>query len=46
MKEMETNELVVRSRKLGDLRSFGVEDFKEEVNRCSEFTEEMHPQES
>jgi threonyl-tRNA synthetase len=31
----------VRSRKLGDLGSFGVEDLFEELSRCSEIAEEM-----
>jgi threonyl-tRNA synthetase len=41
MKEMETNQLAVRSRKLGDLGSFGVEDLIAELSRCSDIAEEM-----
>jgi threonyl-tRNA synthetase len=41
MKEMETNQLAVRSRKLGDLGSFGVEDLLAELSRCAEIAEEM-----
>jgi threonyl-tRNA synthetase len=41
VKEMESNTLAVRSRKLGDLGSFGVEDLFEELSRCSEIAEEM-----
>lgn len=41
MKEMESNTLAVRSRKLGDLGSFGIEDLLDELSRCSEVAEEM-----
>jgi threonyl-tRNA synthetase len=41
MKEMESNTLAVRSRKLGDLGSFGIEDLLAELSRCSEVAEEM-----
>lgn len=40
-KEMEHGTLAVRSRKLGDLGSFTVDDFLAEVNRCTEIAEEM-----
>lgn len=41
MKEMETNTLAVRSRKLGDLGSFSIPDLLAELQRCSEAAEEM-----
>lgn len=41
MKEMESNELAVRSRKLGDLGSFAVPDLLAELRRCSAAAEEM-----
>lgn len=41
MKEMETNQLAVRSRKLGDLGSFAVDDLVEELRRCADNAEEM-----
>lgn len=41
MKEMETNQLAVRSRKLGDLGSFRVDDLVAELRRCSDAAEEM-----
>ena len=41
MKEMESNTLAVRSRKLGDLGSFSVEDFLAELLRSTDAAEEM-----
>lgn len=41
MKEMETNRLAVRSRKLGDLGSFNVDDLLKELVRCSDEAMEM-----
>jgi len=41
MKEMEENTLAVRSRKLGDLGSFAVNDFMQEMKRCVDNAEEM-----
>lgn len=41
MKEMETNTLAVRSRKLGDLGSFSIPDLLAEMRRCSDAAEEM-----
>jgi threonyl-tRNA synthetase len=41
MKEMESNSLAVRSRKLGDLGSFEVEDLLSELKRCAAAAEEM-----
>jgi threonyl-tRNA synthetase len=41
MKEMESNTLAVRSRKLGDLGSFPVDELLDELKRCSEDAEEM-----
>ena len=41
MKELETNKLTIRSRKLGDLGSFDVEDLLAELSRCAESGEEM-----
>jgi threonyl-tRNA synthetase len=41
MKEMETNSLAVRSRKLGDLGSFGVDELMAELVRCASAAEEM-----
>jgi threonyl-tRNA synthetase len=41
MKEMETGTLAVRSRKLGDLGSFTVDDLLTELNRCADEAEEM-----
>ena len=41
VKEMENNSLAVRSRKLGDMGSFDVDDFLEEISRCAEDAVEM-----
>lgn len=41
LQEMESNTLTVRSRKLGDLGSFPVDDFLTELIRCTENAEEM-----
>ena len=41
MKEMEENSLAIRSRKLGDLGSFGVDDLLNELQRCDNVAEEM-----
>jgi threonyl-tRNA synthetase len=41
VKEMETNNLAARSRKLGDLGSFNVDDLLSELSRCSAAAEEM-----
>jgi threonyl-tRNA synthetase len=41
MKEMESNKLAIRSRKLGDLGSFEVPDLLAELRRCSAAAEEM-----
>jgi len=41
MKELEEGTLAVRSRKLGDLGSFGVDDLLEELKRCDDAAEEM-----
>ena len=41
MKEMESNTLAVRSRKLGDLGSFSIPDLLAELKRCSDAAEEM-----
>lgn len=41
VKEMESNSLAVRSRKLGDLGSFSVDDLLAELRRCSEEAEEF-----
>jgi len=41
VKEMESNTLAVRSRKLGDLGSFAVDDLLMELGRCSVQAEEM-----
>lgn len=40
-KEMETNHLAVRSRKMGDLGSFTVEDLLSELSRCVNAAEEL-----
>ena len=40
-KEMETNSLAVRSRKFGDLGSFNVDAFLEEMKRCVDAAEEL-----
>lgn len=40
-KEMESGTLAVRSRKLGDLGSFKVDDLLTEMSRCAEQAEEM-----
>jgi threonyl-tRNA synthetase len=40
-KEMETNRLAVRSRQLGDLGSFGVDQLLDELCRCSVSAEEL-----
>jgi threonyl-tRNA synthetase len=42
MKEMESNTLAVRSRKLGDLGRFAVDDLLTEIRRCSDEAEEMN----
>lgn len=39
--EMESNTLAVRSRKLGDLGSFAVDDLLKELSRCADASEEM-----
>jgi threonyl-tRNA synthetase len=41
MKEMETGTLAVRSRKLGDLGSFAIEDLMAELSQCSSDAVEM-----
>lgn len=41
MKEMESNMLAIRSRKLGDLGSFSVPDLLAELSRCSTDAKEM-----
>ncbi len=41
MKEMESGSLAVRSRKLGDLGSFSIDDLLEELVRCDEEAIEM-----
>lgn len=41
MKEMESNKLAIRSRKLGDLGSFAVPDLIAELSRCAEEAIEM-----
>ena len=41
MKELEQGSLAVRSRKLGDLGSFAVDDLLNELKRCDEAAEEM-----
>jgi threonyl-tRNA synthetase len=41
VKEMEEGTLAVRSRKLGDLGSFAVDDLLEELKRCDGAAEEM-----
>jgi len=41
VKEMETNTLAIRSRKLGDLGSFQVPELLDELSRCAEAAEEM-----
>jgi len=41
MKEVEENSLAVRSRKLGDLGSFSVDDLLEELKRCDDLAIEM-----
>ena len=41
MKEMESGKLAIRSRKLGDLGSFGVDELLEELSACVENTVEM-----
>ena len=41
MKEMESNSLAVRSRKLGDLGSFSVDDLLTELRRCADDAEEL-----
>jgi threonyl-tRNA synthetase len=41
MKEMESNKLAIRSRRLGDLGSFSVPDLLSELSRCSAAAEEM-----
>lgn len=41
MKEMESESLAIRSRKLGDLGSFSVDDLLEELVRCSDEAIEM-----
>jgi threonyl-tRNA synthetase len=41
MKEMETGKLAIRSRKLGDLGSFAVDDLLDELASCSEEAVEM-----
>lgn len=41
VKEMETGKLAIRSRKLGDLGSFEVQDLLSELSRCVSMAEEM-----
>lgn len=41
MKEMESGKLAIRSRKLGDLGSFGVDELLDELSTCVENTVEM-----
>ena len=41
MKEMESGKLAIRSRKLGDLGSFGVDELLEELTTCVDNTVEM-----
>ena len=41
MKEMETGKLAIRSRKLGDLGSFAVEDLLSELADCAADAVEM-----
>lgn len=41
MKEMENGKLAIRSRKLGDLGSFGVEELMNELSVCAETAVEM-----
>ena len=41
MKEMESNSLAVRSRKLGDLGSFSVDELLAELRRCNDEAEEL-----
>lgn len=41
MKEMESGKLAIRSRKLGDLGSFGVDELLEELSACVDNTVEM-----
>jgi threonyl-tRNA synthetase len=41
MKEMESGTLAIRSRKLGDLGSFTVDDLMAELARCTDAAEEM-----
>ena len=41
VKEMEEGTLAVRSRKLGDLGSFSVDDLLSELKRCDDAAEEM-----
>ena len=41
MKEMETGQLTVRSKNLGDLGLFDVDELLGELTRCSEYAEEM-----
>ena len=41
MKEMENNSLAIRSRKLGDLGSFNVDNLLKELRRCDDAAEEM-----
>lgn len=41
MKELESQKLAIRSRKLGDLGSFGLEDLLSELSRCNDAAEEF-----
>jgi threonyl-tRNA synthetase len=41
MKEMEEGTLAVRSRKLGDLGSFAIDELLAELKRCDDTAEEM-----
>jgi threonyl-tRNA synthetase len=41
VKEMETGKLAIRSRKLGDIGSFEVQDLLSELSRCVSMAEEM-----
>jgi threonyl-tRNA synthetase len=41
MKEMESGTLAIRSRKLGDLGSFTIDDLMAELARCTDAATEM-----
>ena len=40
-KEIESGKLAIRSRKLGDLGSFGIDELLEELSQCAEDNVEM-----